>query len=703
MSLLSKQLRNLEKKSLSLEKKVSFESPSQKQKLYLKIQKSNHYLYNILKSRKDEKFEILSMDSTYENLKNIPPNIMNKIFTLNNPNIGNIVKYQLFPESNTLIFDINEEEKIFDKLPDVIIQKEEKNSTENEKNVGYTTDLIYEYNKKYHNCCNQDLVKGISEFKYDEDEEDTKSETQEKKIRIDEKKISKISFSETVIKFSSSKEINDTLIVNYEELKNSPNLDYIIELLTNNDYYKDSPSPIFFENDWYIPLPEWAYSIKSLDFFNLTLTIIILLIIQIISQNININWTSISLDVKDDLDDIFEQNKKKIAQLKEDEKIPQTIFSKPFLSHISQKIKEFYYQNNNLTEEDKYPIKQLVKNQLNDLQQYISEYKTSQEQLEKLFEKITFYSSSDILNSYHYTFVCFRKFLLNCSSYIYLTKILNDLLTKISNENKFLKPYKDLIVSQIKTILSSELKRYYNIDYTDYGSSAMGLDIESSDRDILIYFEIKNKLYFLSPQHFYQKVKELINEKLPYLTVNTIYPKSIDQLIRLEYKQNQKEIKIDITFTKDKKYAEYLKKMIELVKSDLEKNPNLGPLTRIVKSILYHKGLNIVYKGGLNSLSVFFLCKHIVIIYKKTNPSLGLLLYLFLEKYSKYDFTYGIDENGREFPYDQSNLKDYEKRFIIKNPIIIKNKYDFNHMNGNIASGCFEPKKIIDLFKELLK
>ena len=686
MSLLSKPLLNSEKKSFSSEKKVSFEYSSKSQKLYLKLQKNDHYLYNILESRKDVKFELLSMDSIYENLKNIPPNIINKIFTLNNPNIGNIVKYQLFPESNTLIFDINEEVKIFDKLPDEIIEKEEKNSTEN----GYTSDLLYEYNKKYHNSCSQDLEKGIFELKYDEDEEDTKPETQKKEIRIDEKKISKISFSETVIKFSSSKEINDTLIINYEELKNSPNFDYILELLTNNDYYKDRPSPIFFENDWYIPLPEWAYSIKSLDMFNLTLTIIILLIIQIISQNININWTSISLDVKDDLDDIFEQNKKKIAQLKEDEKIPQTIFSKPFLSHISQKIKEFYYQNNNLTEEDKYPIKQLVQNQLNDLQQYISEYKTSQEQLEKLFEKITFYSSSDILNSYHYTFVCFRKFLLNCSSYTYLTKTLNDLLEKIIKKKQFLEPYKDIIVSQIKTILSSELKQIYNIDYTDYGSSAMGLDIESSDRDILIFFETKNKSYFLSPIYFYQKVKELINEKLPYLTVNTIYPKSIDLLLQLEYKQNQKEIKIDITFTQNKKYVEYLKKMIELVKSDLEKNPNLGPLTRIVKSILYHKGLNIVYTGGLNSLSVFFLCKHIIITYEKANPSLGFLLYLFLEKYSKYDFTYGIDENGKEFPYDQSNLKDHEKRFIII-------------MNGNIASGCFEPKKIIDLFKELLK
>ena len=75
-------------------------------------------------------------------------------------------------------------------------------------------------------------------------------------------------------------------------------------------------------------------------------------------------------------------------------------------------------------------------------------------------------------------------------------------------ESMDLEPYKDIIVSQIKTILFSELKQIYNIDYTDYGSSAMGLDIESSDRDILIFFETKNKSYFLSPIYFYQKVKE---------------------------------------------------------------------------------------------------------------------------------------------------------------------------------------------------
>ena len=175
--------------------------------------------------------------------------------------------------------------------------------------------------------------------------------------------------------------------------------------------------------------------------------------------------------------------------------------------------------------------------------------------------------------------------------------------------------------------------------------------------------------------------------------------KDISQLIHLEYKKNGKEVKFDLTFTNDTNFKIYLKEMIKLVKSDLEKYPKLGPLTLIIKSILYGKGLNKVYDGGLNSSSVFFLARHIVITYEKENPSLVLLLYLFLDKYSKYDFTYGIDENGREFPYNQSSSPDKKKRFIIKNPII---KYYFSNMNDNVASGCFKHKEIISLFKKKL-
>ena len=699
MSVLSKSYPNLEKESLPLEKVISFESSSAKQKRYLKIQKSNHYLYDILKSRKNEKFQIFSETSTYhEILKNISSNILNKILTLHIPNIGNIVKYKKYPISSIYILDLNEG-SIFDKLPDIIIHKEESIKTEND---GYAQEIIDEYMQNNENICHLEEDFNENIINLDEDQEDTKVETQENVIKIDENIINNISFSKKIINFSSSKDINDTLIVNYEELKNSENLDNIIKLLTNYDYCKDNFSPICYENEWYIPLPEWAYSIKTHDLFNFTLAIILLIVILIISQPTNNNNSSIinSIDAKDNLDDIFEQNKKIIDELKEHEKIPDIFFSEPFIEHISKQTTESYYQKCYLTEKDKKDVFKFFHDQLIDLKEYISEYETSQEKLEKLCEKITSYTSSEI---YHYTFACLKHFLLNCSSYIHLTKILNEELKKISNDNALIKPYKDEGVSEIKRIIPSILNQFYFIDYyrfINYGSSAMGLDIKQSDRDILIFFAINNKSNSTDLLNLCEEVAELlIKEKLPYLTVHKRKAKAIGQLIQLEYKKNEKEIKIDLTFTKDINYAIYLKEMINLVKSDLEKYPKLGPLTLIIKIILYDKGLNIVHKGGLNSLSVIFLAKHIVITYEKENPSLVLLFYLFLDKYSKYDFTYGIDENGKEFPYDQSFLPDKQKRFIIKNPII---KYKFSNMNDNVASGCFQPKKIIALFKELL-
>ena len=105
----------------------------------------------------------------------------------------------------------------------------------------------------------------LNEIQFDKDEENTKEETQRKEISIDETKIKNISFDQT-IKFSSSKEINDTLVFDIEKLKDLGNLKIILELLSNNEYCKDILSPIFFENNWYIPLPKWVYQLNLLIF-----------------------------------------------------------------------------------------------------------------------------------------------------------------------------------------------------------------------------------------------------------------------------------------------------------------------------------------------------------------------------------------------------------------------------------------------------
>ncbi len=610
MTYFNNQLPNLENKSLPLVKKESPESSSEKGKLYLKIEKSNHYLYDICDSKKGEIFEILSKNSINEKLNKIHPNILNKILTLHIPNIGYLAQYKLLQKLNISVLDINEG-KIFDELPGVIMPKKESIKSENlnekekdDENTGKLFDVFFQNIEDSEKAEKKELIK---ELKNDESKEKTKPETQ-KEIKIDENKITQISFSENIIKFFTSKEINDTLIINYEELKNSENLENIIELLTNNDYCIEGPSPKFFENNWYIPLPEWVYSIKSFDPFNLTLTIILLIIILIISQDSNNNSTTKTnlIDDKDDLDVIFEQNKKKIDELKEDEKIIESIFSEKIVTHISKQITKFYNQNCNLNEENKIDY---FDNQLTELQKYISKYETSQEQLEKLFEKITFYTSSDILNSYHYTFICFRKFLLNCSSYMYLTKIMNKVLKKISNDNDIIKPHKDKIVSLIKNIISNKLEKYYSIKYIEYGSSAIGLDIKSSDRDILISFEIKDKSKNIDSGEFCEIVAALLekNIKLPDLNIKVIHPENhIKELIKLKYKRNEKIIQIDITFTKNKEYVENLEEMIKLEKKDLEKYPNLRPLILIIKSILKYERLNNVYYGGLNSSSVFF-------------------------------------------------------------------------------------------------
>ena len=715
MSVLSKQLSIPETKALALDKISSLDSTQGRHKLYLTIKENNHYLYDILFSRKDQKeLEIPTMDSKNKILEKLTSNIPNKNLTFQCSNIGNLVQYKLFPKSNIPINQGN----IFDELPDSILKKEEsikssENCIEKEKDSDVGTIALFdEYSQKIEDGSNPPILNELNDniINCDEDEADTQADTQKKKITIDEELISKIHFSDSAIKFSSSstEEINDILIFNHEELINSGNLENIIELLIRNDYCKDKLCPIFDEKCCYIPLPDWVYSVKSLDPFNLTLTIVLLIIILIISQTTNENNTA-NIKQKDDKDGIYEQNRAKINQLKEEPEIIEIIFSKKHLDFISNRIIKSYFKS------CEYDVKDFFYNQLIELKQYVSKYETLEEKLEKLFEKISFYSLSDILNAYHYTFIIFRNFLINCSSYNYITKIIYIQYKKISNNIDSIKQYKDLCVNEIKEFISYLLSPFIIITYLDYGSSAMGLDLITSDRDILIFFQEKYS-YCFSPMYLCQYLFSLLeNANIPYLKVDIRYPKSIGQLIEIKYnindrfknnpfeKINIQEIKIDITFTKDINYFIYLKEMIDFVNTDLQSIPIIRPLVRIIKSILYNNGLDKVFTGGLNSLSDYFLAKHIVITYANQNPNLGKLLFLFIDKYSKYDFTYGIDEKGREFPFDQSNLEEDQKRFIIVNPIMFKYKKCFTNTDDNIAGGCFDPRRIIDKFKNLLE
>lgn len=703
------QLNALETKPFG--RKTSLESSTKKEELYLRI--DNFYLNNKLNSIKNKNLEIPSITSIQERLSNICPEVKNKFFTLHLTNIGSIVNYKLIDISNVNNFDINEK-KFFYKLTDITQNKEETKETtkkDKDKDEGISQILFDDFNQKIEDEYNTGMVNYLNEnIKYNGDEEKTKEETHGNELIIDETKILNISFIKS-IKFSSSKDYNDTLIFDIEKLKDSGNLQIIFELLSNNEYCKGSLSPIFFENYWYVPLPEWAYSIKSFDPFNLILAIILLIIILVISQNSNIN----DMSYVSQIDDIYGQNKKKINELKEDPMIIDTLFSQKMLKSMSNEISEIYFESSTLKKEyNKNDVITYFYNQLINLKKYVMKFDTNQEKLEKLFEKVTFYSFSDVLNSYHYTYLYFRKFLLKYSAFQNITEIMNEFYTKISNNNDILKPYKDKSANEIKQYIMLKLSPKYIINFIDYGSSAMDLEINSSDRDILIYFEERDKFNSISQEQFCAELYSELN-KLYYLNINKRFPKYIGQLLEIEYNINYKfnkesnnnvnlkKIHIDITFTKDKNYVEYIKEMIKIVKTDLLKNPCLKPLNLILKTIIKNKGYNKTFNGGINSLSIYFLSRHIVIIYEKDNPSLGRLLYLFLKKYSEYDFTYGIDENGNEFPYDQKSIQDSKKRFIIINPVIIKDKNYFTNTNDNIAYGCFKPKNIIHLFNDLFK
>ena len=54
--------------------------------------------------------------------------------------------------------------------------------------------------------------------------------------------------------------------------------------------------------------------------------------------------------------------------------------------------------------------------------------------------------------------------------------------------NDILKPYKDEYAKDIKNKIYSYFSQKYFITFIDYGSITMDLEINSYDRDILIYY-----------------------------------------------------------------------------------------------------------------------------------------------------------------------------------------------------------------------
>ena len=690
-------------------------------KLYFKLKDNSNIIF-LLKELQDSKGKI----------------IRDKLFQFYNQNS------QLFINSPEIIKMLSNY-KIFDKLNTPIIPEETEDNEKNsetpknceEQNIGNiceeqfsNMDNYYEkmstlgHNQEYNDYIPEDsnLKKTGSEL---DTKEKTKSEKEKKEIKELIKSIDEFS---NKIKIYSLNDSIDTLICDINIL----DVEKYLEFFSNNNSFQDWISPKFKESYFYIPLPNWANTCKSLN-FNYILFIIIELILLLNYQFFDLKGKNFKYCDCKHINDKYERTINNINNLKTflitnyPNKI-EFLLSTDVLKYTSKIAAKSYLNNYNIQ-------KIIFMEHLADcfekilfkLKNNLEQYSKNEEKIVRLFEKLICYTFDDILYVRHFVYSSFLNLIL---SYI-IEKLSADLSPKILdiyNKISNYKPTWDLMrynyinffLSQIKRLLIDE----YSINFYYYGSSTTGLDNIGSDIDIKIYYipikkmyvdflsNLNQKLQLLKQNYQYMVIRPILDATVPIIKIEinlsekvfNMNDKTKNEVFNVFNKEDITTIKIDISATYNLETLDNMSKMTYLINYELYNYPIIRPVISYLKFYLNKYKMNSVIDGWLSSLAIFLMVRNIVKTYIKENPFLplnvGKILILFLEKYSNYNFDYLIDKNGYDMPYIQSNTED--KKFFITNPIETDKNVSPNPKKTEQIKKCFaQLLKIIILKREI--
>ena len=678
-------------------------------KLYFKL-KEDSFFVMLLKELQNSKGDIIR-DKVFEFLKK------NTKIIINSPGIINILSKSFGKFHISITPEENEENKnyIDEDSNSNELCEEEINVMEN----NYEESSSLANNEEFINFSNLDKMNTEDNTK------EAKDETKSEKNESEEINLYKQSIDEFLkdVKFFSLNDFIDILVLDINLL----NIEKHLKYFSNNTFFQDWISPEFKGNYLYIPLPNWANSFKTFN-FNCILFAIIELIILLNYQIFNLKGEASKDSVGIRINDKYKRKIIKIKNLKaylitHYPKINEFLLLPKTLNYIAENCSKSYlnkynhqYKETNIN----YPL--LFKDILNELKANLEQqYSKNEEIIEKLFEKITFYTFDDILYGKHFIYSSFLNEILDFTKNL-ISNILSPQIQKIYDFISFYKPkwyeIRNHCIKLTENLLNNNsLEEEYDIIKFSYGSYTTGLDILGSDIDFAIFYKAKketdeNFLLKLSDKIINKKNKNKILflgiEPIPYATVPIIKLKyNLSNEINMKYFCNNikkykffdiqsiNEIKIDLTPTDDEKEIEDIIKMKNFIIEELNKYPIIKPVVIIIKSLLMKKNMISVWKGWLSSTAIFLMTRNIVKTYIKENHkndlSIGKLFILFLEKFSNYNYDYIIDKDGYDIPYIQCSNN---KRFIIENPI---------HPELNISEKSFNTEDIKTVFANLLK
>lgn len=572
-------------------------------------------------------------------------------------------------------------------------QKENKAQQSHETNICTEKKIIEERNKEYEH------------EKYFATIEILDLETQ--KDKIDEEKEF---FSNFIRLFSSgkNKEIN-IMEINPEFFLKDSNTNYYFE----GKYYIKN-----LNDEYYISFPDWFCKKE-----NFTLKDII---VSLFEMNVILTWyfkvESYHIDIGE-ISEIYKENYLTILlfenlcePMKIDNIIEKEILSK---EKITEYVEEIRKDIAKLEQENK------IKNELSEINKDFERKDKCPEEIinelkEEIFEKLSKAKNEnkikallDILFLNFYSMMNGERFIRSkIREYIidYFKPFLKYISKQIffyskktmDNQEKIRSYFTDIynLIQERLGVLGSE----YNIKIAKYGSYATNLFIEGSDMDLLIYYK-ESKVSIFGEELFklFQNYKNIFRiNKIDEKNLITLYFFFEDIIFEdpHNYINNQKNyppinqtISVDITYTSNR--DEYYKKN-KIVKKILDKlleNPHTIFCYFVLKRILVINNLNKIYFGGLSSYgiqSLVFQIEDRTLKISTNKTKNGQILFIFFERYSKFDFyKYVVEKDGNKRRKKSEHQKTLKNPEYYENMITIDDPID----EDNLIKGGYTPRK----------
>ena len=265
-------------------------------------------------------------------------------------------------------------------------------------------------------------------------------------------------------------------------------------------------------------------------------------------------------------------------------------------------------------------------------------------------------------------------------------KLHNLILTSITQMTNSLISIKDLKYNNI-LYLCQKIKDCFQceISIEIYGSYSTGMEIESSDIDISINLMNEEKMKNTSKENLINDLNNFLSNDSIFENLFPITATSVP-ILKLVINQYNIKTKVDLTFN-----LENTKNIINYYTNILKKNPEIKPLTLIIKKLIKKNHLNRVFEGGLSSHSIFIMVASNIKFLKINNNNnklnLGELLLDLLRFYGYvFNYTNTIIDITKNNPYVIT--QEYSKIPIFLDPI----------SNINISKSSYQFDKVKDLF-----